>query len=49
MAIATFNLKARNIVSEANDQIRMEKTNSEVDTNHKTSEACRKIKKLSSQ
>ena len=44
--VATFNIKARNVVSEANDRIRAE--NKEATTQHKKSSAARKLKKLSS-
>jgi hypothetical protein len=46
IAVATFNIKARNVVSEANDRIRAE--NKEATTQHKKSSAARKLKKLSS-
>ena len=47
IAVATFNLKARNYVSDANDQIRDDKGTKRCG-NHKKSSDSKKVKKISS-
>jgi hypothetical protein len=48
IAIATFNIKAKNFISEANDRIHSSISSNKIEVNHKKSNVSRKLKKLKS-